>query len=165
MNRAGEFHQRQARNSTMKTVNTYSLALALAALTAWGVLSASADKPKSKLARNSALITSLPYEDPAYDQSGNLANGEPPLPGDTLIYEDNVGFCGHHYPITAPDGHQLTLAEWQTARGEAHAQCVAGGTQVRVKLKGLVPHGVYSIWVGTFTVPGLTPDYSANIGL
>jgi len=140
-------------------------AIVLALIAAWGVLSAAADKPKSNLARNSILITSIPYEDPAYDQDGNLANGDPPLSGDTLIYEDNVGLCDHRYPITAPDGHQLTLAEWQAVKGEAHAQCVAGGTLVRVKLKGLVPHGVYTIWVATFTAPGLTLDFSAIIGL
>jgi hypothetical protein len=142
-----------------------AMVMALAVVAAWGVVSASADKPKSKIARNSILITSIPYEDPAYDSHGNLANGSPPLPGNTLIYEDNAGFCGHRYPVTAPDGHQLTLAEWQSARGEAHAQCVQGGTLVRLKLSGLVPHGVYSIWVATFVSPGHTPDFSANIGL
>ena len=140
-------------------------AILLAAVAAWGVLSASADKPKNKNARNSILITSIPYEDPAYDSHGNLANGNPPLPGDTMIYEDNVGLCNHRYPITAPGGRQLTLAEWQSARGEAHAQCVPGGTLVRVKLRGLVPHGVYTIWVAPFVAPGLTLDFAGIVGL
>ena len=135
-------------------------------------LTASATKPESKIAQNSILLTKLPYADPAWDQNGTLANGDPPLPGDTPIYEDNVGLCDHHYPITAPGGHQLTLAEWQTARGEAHIQCREGGSEVRVKLKGLVPNGVYSIWVGVFDAPDLaniiglgalgSPDGSQN---
>src|SRR5437867_1878457 len=149
----------------MKLANKYSVSLALAVLAAWGALTVSAAKPANKIARNSVLITSMPYQDPAYDQSGNLANGDRPLPGDTLIYEDNAGLCDHRYPITAPDGHQLTLAEWQTVRGEAHARCVTGGTLMRLKLRGLVPHGVYPIWVAPFGAPGFTPDFSAIIRL
>src|SRR5262249_41362102 len=81
-----------------------AMTMALAVVAVWGVVSASADKPKHKLARNSTLITSIPYEDPAYDSQGNLANGNPPLPGNTLIFEDNGGLCGHRYPVTAPGG-------------------------------------------------------------
>jgi hypothetical protein len=44
-------------------------------------------------------------------------------------------------------------------------KCVQKGTHVVIQLSGLIPNGVYTIWVGVFQAPGLTPDYSNIIAL
>src|SRR5215510_7458020 len=75
-----------------------------------------------------------------------------PTSDTVLIYEALA-----HNPITAPDGHQLTLAEFLSASGRASVKCVNSGTHVVLNMHGLVPNGVYSIFVSTFQSPGFTP--------
>src|SRR6185436_19057902 len=82
--------------------------LVIAALAALTAISALAGQPENNVARNSTFITSIPAANPAYNQSGVLANGDPALPGSTLIYENNAGSCDHLYPVTAPNGRQVT---------------------------------------------------------
>src|SRR6185503_11846439 len=143
----------------MKTFLKSSLSLAFAALAAWGIHSASAEKPAAKPLR-AEFINSPPVADPVYDQAGH-----PAVAGNTLLYGDGSGVCDHRFPITAPDGHQVTLAEWTRANGTAMVKCVQKGTHVVIQLSGLIPNGVYTIWVGVFQAPGLTPDYSNIIAL
>ena len=143
----------------MKTAIKYSLSIALTALAVWGTLTASADKPAQKTARNGNFIISPPVADPVYNQAG-----QPAVSGNTLLYGDTSGECGHRYPITAPDGHQVTLMEWTRAQGTATAKCVQNGTHVVLQLSGLIPHGLYTVWVGVFQAPGL-PDFSNIVGL
>src|SRR5215211_7348337 len=50
-------------------------------------------------------------------------------------------------PVTAPDGHQLTLGEFNAIEGTASVKCVQKGTLVSVHLTGLQPGGTYSAWV------------------
>ncbi len=63
-------------------------------------------------------------------------------------------------PVFAPDGHQLTLGELSQVRGRATVRCNDRGTRVTLRLSGLIPGGVYSIWLLTFGEPGFTPDFA-----
>jgi hypothetical protein len=82
------------------------------------------------------------------DAGGNTvipAAAEP----DTLLYYRRTGD-----PILAPDGHQLTAGEFAAVKGTATAKCLRSGTQVKIHVNGLVPHGIYRVWVLTFDYPG-----------
>src|SRR6266536_381789 len=61
-------------------------------------------------------------------------------------------------PILAPDGHQVTWAEWNNVQGRAAVKCLAEGSHVVVHLSGLVPNGQYSAWIVAFKPPGFNPD-------
>ncbi len=67
-------------------------------------------------------------------------------------------------PVLAPDGHQLTLGELSQVRGLATVKCDNRGTGVKIKLSGLIPGGVYTIWLLTFEQPGFTTDFAHLIG-
>ena len=60
-------------------------------------------------------------------------------------------------PVLAPDGHQITLGEYNMVSGWADVKCIKKGTHVVVHLQGLIPNGVYTIWVLTFKSPGFNP--------
>ena len=111
------------------------------------------------LINTNILLTDQLPTDPVYDQTKTNQAVKPSTP----IFSDTSGMCAHAFPVTAPDGHQITLAEWTKARGTAQVQCVAGGTQVTLHLTGLIPKGVYTIWVGVFTSPGMTPNFANYI--
>jgi hypothetical protein len=143
----------------MKTTLKLSLACALAALTALGAFTAQADQPEHKTVRTSFDIT-VPAADPVYDSAGN-----PAVAGDTPLYSNSSGLCDHLFPLIAPDGHHITLAEWQQAEGRALMKCGRNGAHVVVQLTGLIPNGVYTVWVATFQAPGLTPDFANMTGL
>jgi len=68
---------------------------------------------------------------------------------DTLLFYRRTGL-----PILAPDGHQLTAGEFAAVKGTATAKCLRSGTQVKIHVTGLVPHGIYRAWVLTFDEPG-----------
>lgn len=60
-----------------------------------------------------------------------------------------AGICdtANIFPVIAPDGQQLTFAEWATATGSVTLTCLEGGsTRFDVNLAGLIPNGVYTIW-------------------
>ena len=147
------------RNGNGKTLLRHSFALALAALAVWGVFTAQADKPANKTAHTSFDITT-PAADPVYDSAGN-----PAVAADTPLFSNAAGLCDHLFPLIAPDGHHITLAEWQRANGTALMKCGQRGTHVVLQLTGLVPRGVYTVWVATFQAPGLTPDFANLIGV
>src|SRR6185369_1844157 len=46
----------------------------------------------------------------------------------------------------------------------ASVKCVKKGTHVVIEASGLVPNGVYSVWLLTFEAPGFTPDFAHLIG-
>jgi hypothetical protein len=81
-----------------------------------------------------------------------------PPSGDATLLFDNVG----HTPVLAPDGHQVTLGEFNMVSGYAEVKCINAGTHVVIHMKGLIPNGVYSIWVVVFKFPGSDPTF-ANI--
>ena len=68
-------------------------------------------------------------------------------------------------PVVAPDGHHLTLAEFDAPQGRASVKCVQSGTHAALKLSGLIANGVYSVWVVVFKAPGFDPTFSNLIGL
>ena len=142
----------------MKPALKHSFALALAALAVWGVFTAQAGRPAHKTVQASFDITT-PAADPVYDSAGN------PATADTPLYSNAAGLCDHLFPLIAPDGHHIRLAEWQRVRGTALMKCGQKGTHVALQLTGLVPNGVYTVWVATFQAPGLTPDFANLIGI
>ncbi len=50
--------------------------------------------------------------------------------------------------------HQLTWGAFRAIQGKARLVEMAGGTAVDIKLSGLIPGGVYTVWVVKFAPPG-----------
>ncbi len=88
------------------------------------------------------------------------ANGLAPAAASTPLYEIRAG-----NPIIAPDGKQITLGEFNAVQGSATASCVRGGTHVVVRVIGLVPKGLYTVWMVVFKAPGFDPTFANVIGL
>jgi hypothetical protein len=88
------------------------------------------------------------------------AAGQIPSDPAELIFESSAG-----QPVLAPDGHQLTLAEFSTPKGRASVKCVESGTHAVLNLSGLIPHGVYSVFVLVFKSPGFDGTFTNLIGL
>jgi hypothetical protein len=87
------------------------------------------------------------------------ANGLAPS-GDATLLFDNRG----HTPVTAPDGHQITLGEYNMVSASADINCNTTGTHVVVHAAGLIPNGVYTIWVLVFKSPGFDGSFVNLIG-
>jgi len=87
------------------------------------------------------------------------ANGEPPSSLDTPLFE-----ARRHNPILAPDGHQVTLAEFTAVSGSASVQCLANGTHITLHLRNLIAKGVYTMWNLVFDAPGFDPTFANLIG-
>jgi hypothetical protein len=87
------------------------------------------------------------------------ANKLPPS-GDATLLWNNQG----HVPILAPDGHQITLGEYNNVSGYAEVKCINAGTHVVIHLKGLIPNGVYTMWIVTFKSPGFDGTFVNQIG-
>ncbi len=128
-------------------------------IAAGGVFPATADKPANQPAHTS-FDTTAPAADPVYDSAGNPATA-----ANTPLYSEAAGECDHLFPLIAPDGHHIKLAEWKTASGTAVIKCGQKGTHVVLQLSGLIPHGVYTVWVATFVAPGLTQDFANLVGV
>jgi len=52
--------------------------------------------------------------------------------------------CG---PLLAPDGHQLTLGEYEAANGRAAVKCINAGTHSVLHFSDLIPNAQYSVWL------------------
>jgi hypothetical protein len=135
---AGENQACQERNNKMKGITKFVLTLAAATVLALTASSAGADAP---LRAESEPVTST-----LRGPGGSVITSETPL--DTPLWDSRFG-----NPAVAPDGHQITLGEWLQASADAAAKCVSDGTHVTVHLSGLIPKGVYSIWVLIFNGP------------
>jgi hypothetical protein len=72
-------------------------------------------------------------------------------PGDTLLYTTREL---EHQPLVTPDGHHVTLAAFLAPWGTATAECTDEGTRSDLVLGGLIPNGVYTMRVFTFSEPG-----------
>lgn len=83
------------------------------------------------------------------------ANMMPPKGENTLLY-DHTG----HAPVLTPDGHHVTLEEFNEVSGSAHIKCINTGTHVVVHLRGLIPKGVYTIWIMTLKSPGFNGTFA-----
>lgn len=70
-----------------------------------------------------------------------------------------------HQPILAPDGHHVTLGEFNEVTGTSKVKCLPQGTQVNLHLKNLIPNGVYTIWSLTFQSPGFDGTLSSFVNL
>jgi hypothetical protein len=88
------------------------------------------------------------------------ANGQSPASPDTPLFE-----ARKHNPILAPDGRQVTLAEFNAVEGYVSAQCLNRGTHVTLHLRHLIGKGVYTIWNLVFKAPGFEPTFANLIGL
>lgn len=88
------------------------------------------------------------------------ASGQSPTAANAPLFE-----VRKHNPILAPDGHQVTLAEFNAAEGSASVQCVTRGTLVTLQLTHLIPRGLYTIWNVVFKDPGFEPTFANVIGL
>lgn len=76
------------------------------------------------------------------------------LPSDPsdLLFENRL-----HNPLLAPDGHQITWGEFSAVRGTINVECSPEGTQVNLRVTGLIPDGVYTIWNVSVKDPGFDP--------
>jgi hypothetical protein len=61
--------------------------------------------------------------------------------------------------VLKPNGQPLTFGEFSQARGMASVKFTPMGSHVVIKASGLIPHGVYTVWLMTFAAPGFTPNY------
>lgn len=84
----------------------------------------------------------------------------PTTPASTPLWGVHSGLV----PIPAPDGHQITLGEWSAVQMTASAKCVTQGTHVSIHATGLIPKGVYTIWVLVFNGP-FDPTFSTLVGI
>lgn len=99
--------------------------------------------------RNTPQPSVLVYADT--DIMGEIRNADGQIPKDASerLYAANV-FIGPNagqVPIMAPDGHHVTLAEWQMATGEITASCSNGVSRYHGSFTGLIPDGVYTVWL------------------
>jgi hypothetical protein len=84
----------------------------------------------------------------------------PSTPGDALVYgAPPERPCN---PVLAPDGHHMTLDEFNAIEGTVRVQCLRQGTLVDVRLSGLQPHGIYTVWVPINVAP--PPTSSTALG-
>jgi hypothetical protein len=71
------------------------------------------------------------------------------------IYEERM-----HNQIFGPDGHPVTWSEWNRAAGTAKINCTGQGTRLNIRMEGLIPNGVYSMWAMKFSAPGFDTAYT-----
>src|SRR5438067_5232117 len=109
------------------------ISLALLLCACGGVSSSSQSSQDLAPVRNQAIVH-VPFF--IRDASGNI-----PSDRAALVFEVRKG-----NPVVAPDGHQLTLAEFNATAGRASVKCVQQGTHAVLELTGLIPHGVYTVW-------------------
>ena len=85
-------------------------------------------------------------------------------PLDTLLFNHTRRMSGGILvpascnPVLAPDGHQLTLGEYNAVAGRASVKCINTGTHSVLHYSGLQPNGVYSVWI---FIPNPTPPPGA----
>lgn len=70
-----------------------------------------------------------------------------------------------HAPIMAPDGHHVTLGEWDAVSGRAVVKCINKGTHTVIHVRGLIPDGVYTIWQLVFKAPGFDGTFANLVGV
>lgn len=85
-------------------------------------------------------------------------NGDSPTDPKELVYESRK-----MNPVLSPSGHHLTLEEFDAVKGKLEMTCTEEGTRIDLKLEGLIPFGLYSVWVLVFDEPGFTPDFVHEI--
>ena len=86
-------------------------------------------------------------------------NMKAPIEDTTLLW-NNRG----HTPIMAPDGHQVTLAEFISVAGKGKVVYTSRGADITIELRGLIPNGLYSMWILVFKRPGFHGNFDNLIG-
>lgn len=79
-------------------------------------------------------------------------NGDTPTEAGTLLYENR-----RMNPIMAPDGHQVTLEEFDAVTGTMTMTCTPQGTRIDMEMEGLIPFGTYTMWAVIFDESGTPP--------
>ena len=83
------------------------------------------------------------------DKNGNT----PSNPNEALfaknIFDEPLGQLNE---IRAPDGHQVTLAEFQTANGSLMVHCSGGSSTIEITLEGMIPNGTYTFWLAYLNI-------------
>lgn len=80
---------------------------------------------------------------PLRDEFGGSIFLPPDTPPETLLY---IGASGE--PLLTPDGDHVSLGEWIDFEGRCSLKCIPGlGTLALFKFDGLVPRGLYSIFL------------------
>lgn len=132
----------------MKIVTTVTMMIAIAAMSG---LSSLADQ---RTIRGEAVFITdfIEAEDGALDS-----------PNDLILDLDRCDGVTPN-PVYAPDGHQLTLGELKNVKGRIALRCGRNATHVDMRLSGLIPNGVYTIWLLTFEAPGFDPTFAHLIG-
>lgn len=77
-----------------------------------------------------------------------------------LTSNDNLYEERTHSQIFGPDGHPVTWGEFNRATGQARINCTGQGTRLNIRMSGLIPNGVYSIWCMQFQSPGFDTAYT-----
>ena len=78
------------------------------------------------------------------DKDGNT----PSAPND-LLFAKNIfdSPLGQLNAINAPDGHQITLSEFQKANGELLVHCNGNSSTIEISLAGMIPNGTSTFWL------------------
>ena len=58
------------------------------------------------------------------------------------------------FPYPGPESVPVSAGEWPNVEGSAHFRCVDGGTEVHVRLRGLIGGGLYTVWNLLFAEDG-----------
>ena len=76
------------------------------------------------------------------------AAGSVPSGASELLFAVNVFTDQAMVPLLGPDGMQVTLGEWNNAEGIVNIFCDGDTSHLEFTFSGLLPEGVYTLWVG-----------------
>lgn len=143
-------------NFTDISATSYNLAIKLPLSTEFAVNSpATITVMANQTIRIDLVIQPKPVE--AHLNFGNVQlleeivdkDGNTPTSPNELLYAANIFDppLGLLTPITTPDGHHLTLSEFQTAKGSLTVYCNGNSSTVEITLAGMIPGGTYTFWL------------------
>jgi len=78
---------------------------------------------------------------------------------DATLIQDADG-CPNN-PVRDPDGNPITLGAFKAAEGTIAAKCVNKGSHASIHFTGLIPKGVYTVWLVIFDGPPPPPNVGA----
>ena len=96
--------------------------------------------------------------------------GEPIHPTDetdpeTGLYDaDEFDDDENRVPLMTPDGERVTWGEYSAVDGSISVKCLRKGTHATIHVDGLIPKGLYTIWVVVFADPGFDGTFQNLIG-
>jgi len=82
------------------------------------------------------------------------ADGNTPTNPSELLFAKNIfdSPLGQLNEIKAPDGHQITLAEFKTANGNLLVRCNGSSSTIEIALEGMIPNGTYTFWLAYLNI-------------